>query len=256
MVINCLPFGPADGEAVEKFASQTDARFLPKPLGPRAAIVVESDRPAVDFPVALEAFRGLMKRSGRNLAALAGGAEAYPCGLWAAIRAGWREGYGIGTTIALEARCSHFRVEAQFGQGLKSVEAVVASIRQRRSALKVTRSFDFELSLEGSPRPTSPGDLMFCLGWLKERGFTAPLVAPELGEEGAVATLAELAPIARQHGCMLSVASRTDHDAETLAAIGRATLGRLSYRLRPGQLPGGAEDLASAIGLVAAHLLG
>jgi hypothetical protein len=111
-----------------------------------------------------------------------------------------------------------------------------------------------------------PDDLMFCLGWLKARGCAAQLVAPELGgsklgwAEKAVATLEELAPVARQQGCMLSVASRADHDAEMLAAIGRAALGRLSYRLRAGQLPGGSTsgrgDLAGAIGLAATHLFG
>jgi len=39
MVINCLPFGPADRESIEKFAA-IEPRFLPRPQGPRAAIVV------------------------------------------------------------------------------------------------------------------------------------------------------------------------------------------------------------------------
>jgi len=56
----------------------------------------------VVFPAALEAFGALLKRTGKNLAALGGGAEAWHAAVWAAIRAGWREGYSLGADIALE----------------------------------------------------------------------------------------------------------------------------------------------------------
>ncbi len=282
MVINCLPFGPGDGEEIEKFASQTDPRLLPKPLGPRPALVVESARPEVDFPVALEAFRGIAKRGGKNLAALAGGAEGYPCAVWAAIRAGWREGYSAGTTIALAggmeaareaarraAGCSRFTAAigemvrgrepgaAEFAPGLEAAAALQECIRQTRSARKAGRSFDFELGLEGSPRTTSAADLEFCLGWMKARGHAVQLASPELGGgENPAATLAELAGVALQYGCTLSVAARPGHDEGTLGAIGRATMGRVSYRLAAGALAEGAAGLATAIQRAAAHLFG
>ena len=276
MVINCLPFGPGDGEEIEKFASQTDPRLLPRPLGPRPAMVVESARPDVDFPVALEAFRGIAKRGGKNLAALAGGPEAYPCAVWSAIRAGWREGYSAGTMIALaggmeaareavrrSAGCSRFTaaigrmIGSEFAPGLEAAAALQECIRQTRSARKAGRSFDFELGLEGSPRPTSVADLEFCLGWMKARGHAVQLAAPELGGAGnPAAALAELAAVALQHGCTLSVAARADHDNETLSAMGRATLGRVSYRLAAGMPAEGVAGLAGAIQRAATQLFG
>jgi hypothetical protein len=76
-----------------------------------------------------------------------------------------------------------------------------------------------------------------------------------LGEaRTAAASLAELAPVARHSGCALSLASSAEHNGEILGAIGRATLGRVSYRLSAGEFPGGAEDLTAAIQHAAAHL--
>ena len=278
MVINCLPFGPGDREDIERFAGQTDSRLLPRPTGPRAAIVAEAARPEVEFPAALTAFGAVAKRGGKNLAALAGGAADYPCAVWAAIRTGWREGYSAGTTIALEggleeareairqsAGCSRFTValgKAMVSAGglapaLQAAEAVQECIRESRAALKVGRPFDFELDFEGAARPTSADDLAFCLEWMKARGRAVQLAAPELGEgRNPAAVLGELAAAALPYGCVLAVSSRPEHDGETLAAIGRATLGRLSYRLKAGALPRGAADVAGAIRGAAARLFG
>lgn len=315
MVINCLPFGPVDRENLEKFAAKTDARLLPRPLGPRPALVVESEQPEVDFPVALDVFRALAKRGGKNLATLAGASRVdqgsvWAAGVWAAIRTGWREGYSTGATIVLDgnvertqeairrsAACSRFTIVAEgaigaagtlegldwileelmrpldlgdavcridagealrlareFGPAMREVEAAHESIRRTRSALKAGRSFDFELSLESSPQPTSAAELRFCLHWMKARGHAVQLAAPNLGADAGLARLAELAPVARHYGCTLSVAGRAEHSGETLGAIGRATLGRVSYRLLTGQFPGGAADLPAAIQDSAAHL--
>lgn len=255
MVINCLPFGPADREAIEKFAAQTDQRLLPKPLGSRPSIVVESARPEVDFPVALEAFRALAKRGGKNLAALAGGPEAWPCALWAAIRTGWRDGYSIGAAISLDddwkesvrraAGCTRFTVALGTGDPMAGLQAAAAAhefIRQTRSARKAGRSFDFELDLRGSA-----ADPRFSLGWMKEHGRPVQLLASDWPGDG----LAELAAAALQFGCTLSVAAGAAEDADTLAVIGRATLGRVSYRLSAA-----TADLPAAIQHAAAHLFG
>jgi len=101
IVVNAVPFGPSDCENLEKFVSGVGAAFLPRPQGLRPAIAVSSDLPA-----AFEAFRAILKRSGRNLAATAAdraaaasGREFYYAGLWAAIRAGWREGYSAGVRL-------------------------------------------------------------------------------------------------------------------------------------------------------------
>lgn len=92
IVINAIPFGPADHGALEKFATHIDKAFLPRPQGSRTTIV------AGVFDGVFDTFRGIQKRTGRNVAAIGwsgdGPAEAaYYAGLWGAIRSGWRDGY-------------------------------------------------------------------------------------------------------------------------------------------------------------------
>jgi hypothetical protein len=101
IVVNAVPFGPSDHENLEKFVSEMGAAFLPRPQGLRPAIAVSGALPA-----AFEAFRTVLKRSGRNLAATAANPAAssrdfYYAGLCAAIRAGWREGYSAGIRLAI-----------------------------------------------------------------------------------------------------------------------------------------------------------
>ena len=101
IVINSVPFGPSDHENLEKFVAQIGAAFLPRPQGLRPAIAVSGALPA-----AFDAFRAILKRSGKNLAATAANPAAssrdfYYAGLCAAIRAGWREGYSAGVQLVV-----------------------------------------------------------------------------------------------------------------------------------------------------------
>jgi len=103
IVINAIPFGPRERENLEKFAARIDGGVLPRPQGSRGAIAV-----AAEPGPAFDAFRAILKRSGENLAAVcappgAAVRDAYYASLWAAIRAGWREGYAAGVEIAVAA---------------------------------------------------------------------------------------------------------------------------------------------------------
>jgi hypothetical protein len=103
IVVNAVPFGPSDCENLEKFVSGIGAAFLPRPQGVRPAIAVSDALPA-----AFDAFRTILKRTGKNLAATAAnpsasGRDFYYAGLSAAIRAGWREGYSAGIHLAVRA---------------------------------------------------------------------------------------------------------------------------------------------------------
>jgi hypothetical protein len=103
IVVNAVPFGPSDHENLEKFVSQIGAAFLPRPQGVRPAIAVSSALPA-----AFDAFRTILKHTGKNLAATAAnpsasGRDFYYAGLSAAIRAGWREGYSAGIQLVVGA---------------------------------------------------------------------------------------------------------------------------------------------------------
>ena len=99
-VLNVVPFGPGDGDRIRTFSEQINKSFLPKPFGSKPVTVVRSTDPGAQFPFAFEAFRKLWKASGQNSAAfgLSDGQDPealYLATVWAAIRAGWREGYAL-----------------------------------------------------------------------------------------------------------------------------------------------------------------
>jgi len=101
IVVNAVPFGPSDHDNIEKFVSQIGAAFLPRPQGLRSAIAVSGALAA-----AFDAFRAILKRSGKNLAATVANPgvpcrDFYCAGLCAAIRAGWREGYSAGIHVVV-----------------------------------------------------------------------------------------------------------------------------------------------------------
>jgi hypothetical protein len=89
IVVNAIPFGPGDQEQIRTFIEQIDRAFLPRPQGPLPAIVVDEIQPELTLPAAFDAFRVILKTIGVNLAAV----RDLPIAIWAAIRAGWRDGY-------------------------------------------------------------------------------------------------------------------------------------------------------------------
>src|SRR5260370_20070380 len=116
IVVNSIPFASTDRENVSRYAAQVDPTFLPRPQGARPAIAVGSGSPQ-----AFEDFRTILKKTGVNLASTAD----YHSSLWAAIRAGWREGYTVEAdpivagsiesakdAIAQAAGCTKFSTDA------------------------------------------------------------------------------------------------------------------------------------------------
>ena len=225
MVTNCLPFGPADRDAVETFARGAGPQLLPRPAGARPVLALESSHPEVDFPAALEAFHGLVRRGRKIQPVLAGGPEVYACAVWAAIRTGFRDGYTISATILAEedfertraaigaaAGCTRFRAAVgrlighDLEPALEAAAAIAACVRQTRAPARGSRSFDLELSLEGAAIPVNPGTVAFCLQWLKERGVAVQSVLLEASGE-----LPEVAATARQFGS--GVSNRLSLDA-------------------------------------------
>jgi hypothetical protein len=284
VVVNAVPFGPRDAANIRAFAEQLDRAFLPRPQGTLPAIAVGTSRPEAALPAAFEAFRRILKNTGVNWASLE---ASYEAGLWAAIRAGWREGYtaGAGRMVAAgdadagriqeairdspgfsrftidashpfqlagpppiwsDAEAGEFarpfaiggvsyvfthdelaRLEAKFGRGLRLTGELYDFIRGAKAESGLGRSFDFELSLEAAGTLTTPQELIFCLHWLKTRGRAAQLVSPNLNP-GAVA---ELAVVARHFNATLSVRLSGGEPEDTIEAIGRATAGRVNYRI-------------------------
>jgi hypothetical protein len=100
VVINAVPFGPDNYDRIQVFSEKVNRAFLPKPAGTRPMTRVWSDKPARMFPAAFDTFRKLLKSTGQNQAAFAmaegqDAEEFYFAAVWAAIRAGWREGYAL-----------------------------------------------------------------------------------------------------------------------------------------------------------------
>jgi hypothetical protein len=100
LVINAVPFGPDNYDRIQVFSEKVNRAFLPKPAGMRPVTRVWSGKPARMFPAAFDTFRKLLKSTGRNQAAFAmaegqDAEEFYFAAVWAAIRAGWREGYAL-----------------------------------------------------------------------------------------------------------------------------------------------------------------
>jgi len=85
LVINAIPFGPGEREAVKVFATEVNPAFQPRPAGNRSALIVETGAPEIAF----ESFRAVLKARSLNVAGIA---DAH-LGMWGAIRTGWREGW-------------------------------------------------------------------------------------------------------------------------------------------------------------------
>ena len=99
-VFNVVPFGPGDGEQIEAFSARVNPAFRPKVLGARPVLRICGDQPTLAFPTALENFARGRDLQGREelVFVLGPGQDAAKFRretLWSAIRAGWREGYGL-----------------------------------------------------------------------------------------------------------------------------------------------------------------
>ncbi len=155
------------------------------------------------------------------------------------------------------------RLAVKFGRSLKLNEELYDTIKRH------TRSFDFEPSIDEAETLTTPSELIFYMHWLRARGRTAQLVPPNLGfkkrqaypetaealeryVEGRMwaelaprvmteyggnpleelgARVRELAAVARHFQGTLSVHSGSGKQAEVLERLGRATGGRINYKI-------------------------
>jgi hypothetical protein len=185
IVVNAIPFGPADHENIRIYAETIDRTFLPRPQGSQSAIAVGNRHPILSLPAAFDAFKQILRTSGVNLAStvqlsatremttddviaardgenpVAAGhtrvsiKALYHAGLWAAIRAGWREGYN--------AEADHFIVTGNTPEEIaRSVEATKEAIRHAAGYTKFTTDTSrlFELRAdERHPQPWSDAEV-------------------------------------------------------------------------------------------------
>ena len=221
IVINAIPFAATDHSNIRTFAEQVDRAFLPRPQGSQPAISVRDG----NLETVFQDFRAILKAAQVNLASLE---CPYHAGLWAAIRAGWREGYNLGAGPIVAPEYTMFTIEAS-SRNLTAVEELHDHITKIKAGQDSWKHFDFELSLGCSETPTTPEELRFCLDWLKTRGRPPQLIEPNLDRDNH--GLAELAEVARQFNATLSIRSRVGEQEAALEEIGRATGGRFNYKV-------------------------
>lgn len=99
VVVNAVEFGPGDVTALDTFTQKIDRTFLPRPQASAPALTVVSAEPEKECGPAFEAYRALQRTLGANTASFAArpglSARTMSSAMWAAIRAGWREGYSV-----------------------------------------------------------------------------------------------------------------------------------------------------------------
>ena len=173
--VGATPFASTDRESILWFALKVNRAFLPRPQGALPAIAVGNRHPEISLPAAFEAFRTILKKTGKNLASTvqlsatremttdaaiavrdgenpttAGHTRVsirhlYHAGLWAAIRTGWREGYN--------AEADHFIVTGSNASEIaRSVEGAKEAIRHAAGYTKFTTDTSRLFILEADPR--------------------------------------------------------------------------------------------------------
>jgi len=174
IVTEVVPFASSDHENIRVFAERINPAFFPRPQGALPAIAAGNRHPEISLPAVFEAYRVILEKMHVNMASTvqlsatremttdealaardgenptaAGHTRVsirhlYHAGLWAAIRAGWREGYN--------AEADHFIVSGNTPDEIhRSVEAVKEAIRQAAGYTKFTtdtsRLFELEADL-------------------------------------------------------------------------------------------------------------
>ena len=181
VIVRVFPFAASDHNNIRVFAERAGRSFLPRPQRALPAIAAGNRHPEISLPAVFEAYREILARMGVNLAStvqLSATREMtteealsardgedptavghtrvsirhlYHAGLWAAIRAGWREGY--------TAEADHFIVSGNSEAEIRrSVEAVKTAIRHAAGYTKFTTDTSHLFELEADPRHAHPWD--------------------------------------------------------------------------------------------------
>lgn len=185
MAIHAIPFAPTDRANIAAFIRATGTLFAPRPQQNRPAIATGNRHPEISLPAAFQAFRDILGKRKLNIAStvqLSATREMttgeaitardgedpvaightrvsirhlYHCGLWAAVRAGWREGY--------TAEADHVIVTGADSDALaRSLERAKEAIHHAAGYTKFTtdasRLFELEADLR-HPRAWTPTEI-------------------------------------------------------------------------------------------------
>lgn len=212
VVVNAVPFGPTDTDPIRTFNEKVTKAFQPRPQGAQPAVIVSGDDLAVTAPLAFDAFRQILRDTNQNRAALSAdfalAGAAYLTVLWAAVRAGWREGYSLGVTgipatassyPALESLngATRYSVRADSLNGAAGVHDHLRRVKQG-SVLGQTRGFDFELDFREVP--VTAESLAETLQAWRTAGRAVHSVIPPAGSD-----LESFANVLRPHNALLTL---------------------------------------------------
>ena len=239
IVASVVPFGPDDAVHIRTFADEVDRAFLPRPQGTSPSMAAyANDQPFAEF-------RHIHKSGGLNWAATWGSRDA---AMWAAIRAGWREGYSAESepmpvelaeaceaAILMEPGYTKFVMEAgalgdDAGACAEAIGGLCDFIQKARAPQPSWRRFDLEISWARAASATSPGTIDALLGELREQGRTVQSVAPKIGGQPVDGLIAAI----KRHGAVLKVDVDATTPMELLREIGGVAGGRVQCRVERG----------------------
>ncbi len=185
VVVNAIPFSSQDRANLRTFAEQVDRAFLPRPQGAQPAVATGNRHPEISLPAAFEAFRKILQTTGVNMASTvqlsatremttdavlaardgetptsAGHTRVsighlYDAGLWAAIRAGWRDGYN--------AEADHIIItgdnDAEIGRSIEHAkEVILQAAGYTKFTTDTSRTFEMRADSRHS-RPWSSSEI-------------------------------------------------------------------------------------------------
>lgn len=240
IVASVVPFGPGDGVHIRTFSEEVDRAFLPRPQGTSPSIAAyANDEPFAEF-------RRIHKSGSLNWAGIWGSRDA---AMWAAIRAGWREGYSVESeplpleaidvsesAILLEPGYTKFVMEAgpladdDVAACAEAIGGLCDFIQKARSPQPSWRRFDLEVSLARAAVPTSAVTIDVLLDELKQQGRMVQSVAPRLGGESIEILNAAI----KRHGAVFKINVDASTPVDLLLEIGSVTGGRAQCRVQRG----------------------
>jgi hypothetical protein len=175
IMVDAIPFRSTDYANVRAFAEKIDRAFLPRPQRGLPAIAAGNRHPEFSLPAVFDAYRAIVQRRGLNIAStvqlsatremtvdsriaardgenpIATGhtrvsiRHLYHAGLWAAARAGWREGY--------TAEADHVIVSGNDANEIaRSTEEAKEAIRHAAGYTKFTTDTSRLFELRADPR--------------------------------------------------------------------------------------------------------
>lgn len=151
VVISAVPFDAGDADNVRAFVENIDKAFLPRALGAQPVHIVRTSSTA-GLQSAFESFRALPKQT-----LVAVETDHFWRAVWAAIRAGRRDGYGLGVCLpssdslrAVEEAPLFTKYVIAGRADVSGAIAVIDHVRRVKSGLAniYTRTVDFELAVQ------------------------------------------------------------------------------------------------------------